>query len=164
MDAVNEMALGEIVTRVAGLVAVLSLFIQISPIKLNPWSWLFEQIIRPINKDVLDKICAVENGVKSLEVELNDVRNRMDERAARDARTKILRFGDEILHGTRHSKEHFDETLLSITEYTNYCAEHPEFKNHMTETTTRIIVNQYEKCMREHSFLEQFFEDESHHS
>lgn len=140
------MKVGELIGYVAAALVALSTIIQISPIKINPWSWIAKKIGRAINGEVIEK-------VNKIETEFTVMRESFDEREARDARTKILRFGDEILHDVKHSKDHFDEILLCITDYAQYCDAHPSFKNHMTESTTKHILNTYEKCMQEHSFL-----------
>lgn len=60
---------------------------------------------------------------------------------------------DELLHGIKHSKEHFDQTLSDITEYDSYCAKHPDFKNQITIHATKNILQTYDKCTAEASFL-----------
>ena len=67
--------------------------------------------------------------------------------------TRVLRFGDELLHDVRHTKEHFDDVLRDITEYEKYCLEHPEFENDQMHITAEHIKETYHKCLREHSFL-----------
>lgn len=66
---------------------------------------------------------------------------------------RILHFNDELLHGIKHSKEHFDQTLSDITEYDSYCAKHPDFKNQITIHATKNILQTYDKCTAEASFL-----------
>lgn len=103
---------------------------------------------RAINGEVLEK-------VNQLEADVLKLRDEEDERNAKAARIRILHFGDELLHSPdqRHSKEHFDEILQSITEYNQYCKDHPNFKNHMTEATTKHILKTYDKCLEENAFL-----------
>ena len=91
--------------------------------------------------------------VENLEKELVSMRNDIDERAAKDCRVRILRFGDEVLHDKRHTKEHFDQILQDITEYDKYCESHKDFKNNMTVMTTVHIKDTYERCMEDRSFL-----------
>ena len=136
----------EIIARAALILLGLSAIIQISPIKLNPWSWIARRIGRAINKEVIEK-------VDKLEADLNQMSLEMGEQRAINARAQILRFGDEVLHDVKHSQEHFDEILNCITEYTKYCEEHKDFKNHVTERTTQHILEVYDKCRREQSFL-----------
>ena len=131
--------------------AVLALFggmtlLQIAPIKIDPWSWIARIIGRAINGEVLAK-------VDQLEFRVNKLNDIMGERAAKDARTRILRFGDECLHGDRHSKEHFDQILRDITEYETYCDKHPDFKNNMAVLTIASIKSNYQERLRDHDFL-----------
>jgi hypothetical protein len=120
--------------------------VQIAPIRINPWSWIAKAIGRAINGEVIQK-------VDNLEKDLRSFKEDTKEETAKGCRIRILRFGDEILHDVHHSKEHFDQILLDITEYENYCREHPEFKNNMTAITTSRIKSTYEQCLEDHSFL-----------
>lgn len=133
---------------IEGLLALLGgmTLVQISPIKVDPWSWLARRIGRALNGEVLERVDKLEDGVKS-------IREIGDEREAKNTRIRILRFGDEILHGVEHSKEHFDQILLDITEYHQYCEDHPEFKNNMTELTTQKIMSTYSELWEENGFL-----------
>lgn len=141
-----DMTVGEIVKWVIGALIALSAIIQISPIKLNPWSWIAKKIGRAVNGEMIEK-------VSKLEKDFSEMRDSLSERDAKNARTKILRFGDELRRGLKHSKDSFDDILVSITEYESYCNKHEEFKNKITERTTKYIVEIYDRCMQENSFL-----------
>lgn len=143
---IADMTVGEIAKWVIGALIALSAIIQISPIKLNPWSWIAKKIGRAVNGEMIEK-------VSKLERDFSEMRDSLSERDAKNARTKILRFGDELRRGLKHSKDSFDDILVSITEYENYCNKHEEFKNKITERTTKYIVEIYDKCMQENSFL-----------
>ncbi len=147
-EKLADIRLGQLVGYFAFVVAVLSTFLEVSKIKVNPWSWLAKKIGRAVNGEVLEEVARLKE-------EVDKMRDSEDERNAKSARIRILHFGDELLHSPekRHSKEHFDEILQNITEYNQYCADHPNFKNHMTEATTKHILNVYDKCLEEHSFL-----------
>lgn len=136
--------------RIAAVVAVLGVFIQITPVKFNPLSWIAKKIGRAMNGEWEDKM---DKRMDNFEIKVDKLEHSMDESNAKNNRTKILRYGDEILRGQRHSKDHFDEILVCITEYDQYCASHPDFKNHITEITTKRILATYEKCLEENSFL-----------
>ena len=105
-----------------GILFVLSIIIQIAPIKINPWSWLARCIGRAINKDVIEKVDEIDKKVIILE-------QKTDERNATLCRTHILRFGDEILHGVPHSYEHYQQIMIDIDTYEKYCGDHPNYKN-----------------------------------
>lgn len=136
----------EIVMYGGGLILALMTLIQITPIKVNPWTWLGRTIGRAINGEVLDRV----------DVLANDVRELKDEDAEQWAslsRSHILRFGDELLHGVPHSKEHFDQILLDISKYEAYCDEHPNYKNNIANATIKQIKNTYQKCLDDNKFL-----------
>ena len=102
---------------------------------------------RAINSEVLEK-------VGKLESELQCVRSGMAEEKAVNCRARILRFGDECLHGERHTKDHFDQTLRDIAAYERYCEDHPEFENNVTELTSDRIKTIYRRCLDSNDFLQ----------
>lgn len=135
-------------SKITPVLAILSIVIEITPIKINPWSWFAKKILHAVNRELVDK-------VDNLNKEVSDLKESVDERDAKTARAKILEFGDDLIFQPerKHSKDRFDDVMQHITEYEEYCDQHPNFKNHMTETTTKLIIDTYEKCMRDHSFL-----------
>ena len=138
--------LKEILMHGGGVFLVIMTIIQIAPIKLNPWSWVARTIGRAINGEVLDK-------VNSLSEDLRALKNEDAEQWASLSRSHILRFGDELLHGVPHSKEHFDQILLDISKYEDYCDSHPNYKNNIANATIKQIKNTYQKCLEENKFL-----------
>lgn len=144
-DIVN-MTIGELIGWGVASAAGLSTVLQLSPIKINPWSALARIVGRAINSELITE-------VGSIKKEMNSLRSSWEERVAIDARTRILRFGDECLHGEKHSKEHFDQILRDITEYENYCDDHPEFENNMAVLTIGSIKSIYQRRLADHDFL-----------
>lgn len=136
----------EIVMYGGGLTLVLMTLIQITPIKVNPWTWLGRTIGRAINGEVLDRVDTLANDVREL-------KDEDAEQWASLSRSHILRFGDELLHGVPHSKEHFDQILLDISKYEAYCDEHPNYKNNIANATIKQIKNTYQKCLDDNKFL-----------
>ena len=140
------MEIKTIVASGGGLVfAILTLF-QLSKININPWTAIARAIGRAINHDIIEK-------VDNLDVEVKSIKADMAENVAIDCRVRILRFGDEVLHGHRHTKDHFEEILKDIKKYELYCKEHPDFENNVTELTSMKIEECYKKCLDENSFL-----------
>ena len=140
------MNLWEIFAGGGGIVVIVLTFIQVSKIQINPWSWLAKKIGKAINGEIIEK-------VDKLSDDLSQLRLESEERDATACRTRIMRFNDEILQGREHTKEHFDQTLIDITNYERYCEEHPKFKNSVAVATIANIRRVYEKCMKEKSFL-----------
>lgn len=140
-----EKVISAFVTAVVGVLGTLTV-LQVAPIKINPWTWIARAIGRAINAEVIDKVGKLESEVQS-------IKKNTEEHEAKSARVRILRFGDEILHDVKHSQEHFNQVLLDITEYEEYCSRHPEFRNNVTGITTKRIMETYEKCLKDNNFL-----------
>lgn len=154
------MSLNEIIGGgCGGLILLLSL-IQISPIKVNPWSAIFRAIGRATTasisaeiKDVRSDLIAVSNQINNVRDNVTAMQKQIKEDKAVNCRVRILRFSDEIYRNQKHSKEHFDQILEDITQYNLYCDCHPSFKNEMTIIASDTIIKTYRKCLDEHSFL-----------
>lgn len=140
------MELSEIVTGGSGLLLIAMTLIQISPIKINPWSAIAKAIGRALNGEVIKKVDDLSEDLKSF-------KETCDKREAEQRRTQILHFGDEILHGVQHSKEHFDQILLDCTYYETFCEDHPHFANNVAVQTIDLIKRTYRTCMEEKTFL-----------
>ena len=134
------MTLKEILFGGGSALFVLLTLLQLAPIKINPWSAIAKAFGRAINSEVLEK-------VGKLESELQCVRSGMAEEKAVNCRARILRFGDECLHGERH-------TLRDIAAYERYCEDHPEFENNVTELTSDRIKTIYRRCLDSNDFLQ----------
>ena len=139
------------------IIALLSL-IQITPIKINPWTWLGKQIGRVINKEVMEKQDAYLKESQDYrlnnDMQIKTLSNKFDKRNAEDTRNRILRFGDEVKNKQlRHSEEYYNQILADITDYDKYCREHPNFQNERTVVTTKIIKESYEEHVKNNDFL-----------
>ena len=77
-----------------------------------------------------------------------------DERYIKQCRTRILRFNDELIRGLHHTKEHFDDVLNDITEYTRYCREHEDFQNEKAVEAIANAKRVYRHCEKTGSFLQ----------
>lgn len=143
MELLKSFSAGEITLVV---VAVLSL-IQITPIRIDPWSALLRWIGRKITGELSEKIDALADKVDKLEA-------KEDERDIVNKRVRILRFEDELQRGQEHSKDSFDQVLSDITDYEKYCepGRHPEFRNNQTEETVKHIKKVYAERLNKHDF------------
>lgn len=141
LDAIKQIFLGG-----GGAVVIIMTIIQITPIKFNPWSWIAKKIGSAINSEVL-------NEVKAVKADLADHKAKSAERDATQCRSRILRFGDEILHNVPHSKEHYEQILIDIDSYEEYCDEHQDYKNNVAVATIKHIKKMYQKHLERDSFL-----------
>lgn len=159
LQEIKELLLGNGGFWFCILFVLLSL-VEISPIKINPWTWLGQKISKVFNGEVMKELAGVKQEITDVKQEVKDVkedissvREEAKESEATNRRARILRFGDEITHGTKYSKEHFDQTMIDITEYENYCDSHKNYMNNVARATIKHIKNVYQKCLEEDGFL-----------
>ena len=83
-----------------GLIIILS-FIEISKIKINPWSWIYNML----NKELHAKLDEQSKQIDKLSTKISEVEKETNENAAMSSRYRILRFDDEIRHKVLHIKD-----------------------------------------------------------
>lgn len=110
-----------------------------------------------INEDIIKRIEVLEEGFLTCSTDMRDeLRNHIqkteEERIDR-ARSRILRFNDEVMMGEDHSKEHFDEILEDIDKYEDYCELHPNYENNKAVLAIKTIKEEYLYCSEHHKFL-----------
>ena len=140
------MSVQDLLLPCSGLLIALLTLIQIAPIKINPWSAIAKTLGRAINKEMMDKL-------ESLDKEMKQLRDATALESALNCRVRIIHFGDETLHGQKHTKEHFDQILRDIDKYEHYCSTHPEFENNVTVLTSARIKEIYQKRLADGDFL-----------
>ncbi len=145
-EIISELTTGKTLAVGGALVVLIMTLFEVSKIKINPWSHLARIIGRAINGEVIQH-------VNDLAKDVQQLRDDHAEERAVEQRRRIILFGDEILHGVKHSKEHFDQILTDITTYEIFCREHKDFKNDVATATIERIRSVYQECMRENSFL-----------
>ena len=143
---------------IGGAILFLSFFVKVPKIEVNIWSILARHIGKAINGEVLTKVdelsSRMDNFEESTKSELQSIRNTEDEREIKQCRTRITRYGDEVLRGLKHSKNHADQILLDATTYENYCSSHPNFENDVTAETIENIKRDYRKRLATNDFLQ----------
>lgn len=140
------MSLDEILARGGAALTVIMTLVQISPIKIYPWSWLAKAFGRAINAELIAKIDALEKKVEKLH-------SRDGEKEAIDQRNRILLFADEAVRDIKHSEEHFNQILRDITEYEAFCNAHKDFENERVVLTCARIKEIYKRCLETGDFL-----------
>lgn len=125
-------------------IVIISL-IQIAPIRIDPWS----SFVKLIGKLMLGELTAK---VDNLEKKIDALEQKEDRRDAINKRVRILRFEDELQEEKRHSKDSFDQVLSDVTDYEEYCEEHPKFRNNQTAATVEHIKKVYAERLEKRDF------------
>ncbi len=108
--------------------------------------WSFLQFMINKHSGTTEKLNAMSDQIDRLD-------KKLDERSAISARIRILRFSDELMENRKHSKDSYDQCLSDITEYEQYCSDHPAFKNNQTARTVEFIKRNYDERLEKHDFL-----------
>lgn len=123
----------------------LSGLIQISPIKINPWTALFEWIGDKINGDLKKKIKALSDDVNKLSVQRKeDEKDRI--------RWEILDFANSCRNGRRHTKDEYLHIIELNDKYKKLLNETND-KNGVFEVEYEYIKQLYKERQEKNDFL-----------
>lgn len=145
VEAISQMTLGEIAGAVALLWAGLSTIIQISPIKLNPWTSIGKAIGRAINGDVLDKLQKQDQAMV-------DIRDTVDDNEIDRIRWEILDFSNSCRQGKKHTLDEFVH-IIELNEKYHKILERRDLTNGRIDLEYNYIVSIYEECQKKNNFL-----------
>ena len=125
--------------------AVLSVVVQISPIKCNPWSRIFGWIGKVINAELIKK-------VEAQDAKIDSFRRDMDENEKDRIRYEVLSFANECRRHIDHTKEEFDH-IISLKAKYEAILKRTDDKNGVFDADYQYIIEIYNTCLRENSFL-----------
>ena len=143
-----ELASLDLTSMLNGMVSlgvVLSIFVEITPIKINPVSTLLKFIGSNINADLKAEISAVKDTVQKVD-------NKVDDNEIDRIRWEILEFSNSCRNGKRHTKEEFDHVINLNQKYHRILDEREE-ENGQVDLAFEYIRKIYCKCLENNSFL-----------
>lgn len=133
------------VSAILSVLFVVSVVVQIAPIRINPWDKLLKWAGDRINHNVNQKIDTLE--MKLDEHIATDTARRVD-----DIRNTILVFANECQRGIVHSKEQFRFIVSKCDAYEQHVEEH-HLKNGVITEATKLIKDTYQNHLKNDSFL-----------
>ena len=95
----------------------------------------------------------LKESIDGLSEKIDAMQLKSDRKYATTCRYRIIRFNDEILRQVKHTKEHFDQILIDIDDYEEYCRKDKDYKNNKAMLAIENIKNVYKKCAEESAFL-----------
>lgn len=132
-------AIKELIQIGVTLLASLGIVFEFTPfIKLNPLSWLAEQIGTAMTKKLSEKV--------------EKVSKQMTEHEIDQLRWHILDFANGCRQGHRHTKDEFEHVIASHTQYMKILKEN-NLENGQVDTDYKYIEEIYYKCMKDNDFL-----------
>ena len=131
-------------SEVVSIILLLSVFVEISPIKVNP-------IQKEINKkldSIFDKLEVFSERIDKIEI------NNM--------RSSILSFGNSCMRGEAHTQEEFSHILATYDRYEKIIEE-TGTSNGQIDISIEYIKEVYKDCLIRNSFLKEVYEKKGHH-
>lgn len=133
-------------TTIFIIVALVGVFIEITPIKLSPFSSLVKWFGNKLNGDTNKKL-------ESISSQLDIVSDRIDKIEINDMRSQILDFANSCMNERMHTKEEFEHLIDLHTQYEDIISK-KGMTNGRVDLAFRYISDLYTRCLNENSFLE----------
>ena len=130
---------------------VLCTFVQISPIKLNPWDILLGWIGERFNSGMNKKIDKLDDRVNKMEKQIDKhiIDNKHEE--VQKKRQYLVEFVTEGVNGKRHTKESFETAIRACDEYEQFVKDN-NISNGVINSTIHAIRAKYEEHLLKADF------------
>ena len=130
---------------------VLCTFVQISPIKLNPWDILLGWIGERFNSGMNKKIDKLDDRVDKMEKQIDKhiIDNKHEE--LQKKRQYLVEFVTEGVNGKRHTKESFETAIRACDEYEQFVKDN-NISNGVINSTIHAIRAKYEEHLLKADF------------
>lgn len=134
MRAVIDLISDYLPAAATGLI-ILSVFVEISPIKFNPLQWLGNCLFAGVN----GRISAYEK--------------KLDEHIAESYRDSIFMFQDRLLENKPITKERFQKAIKACDRYESYIEEN-EMKNGEATDAIGFIREEFTRYKKDRAFVD----------
>ena len=112
--------------------------VEVTPIKINPLSWLLKWVGSKVNGEMIKRIEKLEANVDT---------NEMDR-----IRWEVLDFANSCRNGRRHTQDEFEHIVTLVKKYEGLLEKLGK-ENGVFEMEYKYIVKLYEKCQQENDFI-----------
>lgn len=129
----------------ASLTVIVSVFFEITPIKLNPIKALLRWIGKAINGEVIQRI-------SGLEARADQQRKSIDENEMDRIRWEVLDFANACRNHIKHTKDEFQH-IIALNEKYHKLLEKYNDENGVFDAEYTYILELYHECQRSNSFL-----------
>lgn len=141
-----------VVHNIIQICVILSVFIQITPIKCNPWTRFFNWIGGLINKEPNAKIDSLLTATKDMENSITKLNAEVDENEKDRIRWEILDFANSCRNNRRHTKDEFQHMIDLNDKYKSLLAKTND-KNGVFEAEYEYIKKLYAERQAKNDFL-----------
>lgn len=156
--------ISKVIHIITPFITILSVVVEVAPIKINPWTVIFKYIGGIINRGVYKKLDAIEGATQRNAQAIEDIRADMESRfdtydkqdkelQAIGMRNEIINFAENLKLGRIYSEKQFEYILDVISKYYIHCDTY-KIKNHYIDEAHDFIRtearNQFEEIKKGH--------------
>lgn len=131
--------------HIVSILLVLSIFIQISPIKINPWSTLIKWLGNTLTS-------TLQSQVNELKKSIDRISNDIDENEKDRIRWQVLDFASGCREGRLHTKDEFQHIITLNDKYKKLLAKTGD-QNGVFDTEYEYIMSIYKQRQVKNDFL-----------
>lgn len=156
--------ISKVIHIITPFITILSVVVEVAPIKINPWTVIFKYIGGIINRGVYKKLDVIEGATQRNAQAIEDIRADMEsrfdaydkrdkEQQAVSMRNEIINFAENLKLGRIYSEKQFEYILDVISKYYIHCEKY-SIKNHYIDEAHDFIRsearNQFEEIKKGH--------------
>lgn len=139
------------VTLIVTAIGVLSVFVEVSKIKLNPWKMLFEFIGKSLNRDVKKELDSIKGLIKCQGESIREIEMTVDMNEIKRIRAEIFAFADSCKMGEKHTEEAFLH-IIDIHEDYEELIEKYSMTNGRITLDYDYVMKVYQDCVKKGVF------------
>lgn len=147
----------------AFVIFLISVFVDVSKVKLNPWKRVLRGISSVFNAELMtsqkelkaqmDRTCeAFRDKHNELAEQLDTLKHESLVWQKRTTRRKIIEFADECRRGVRHSQQMYLNVFDDISEYDQLCKATKD-PNHVVTESVNYIKEMYHDRLERNDFI-----------
>lgn len=131
--------------HIVAVLVTLSVFIQIAPIKINPWSSLIKWVGKMLNGNLQQQVIELHNTIQEMNKDIDE--NEKDR-----IRWQVLDFANSCRNGRRHTKDEFQHIITLNDKYTELLKRTND-KNGYFDEEYKYIQELFHDCQSKNNFL-----------
>lgn len=132
-------------------IGILSIFVEVSKIKFNPWGKLFDFVGRSLNRDVKKELDNIKGLLKAHGEYLREIEMTVDMNEIKRIRAEIFAFADSCKMGERHTEEAFLH-IIDIHDDYEELIEKYGMTNGRISLDYEYIMRVYQGCVKKGVF------------
>ena len=151
--------ISRVIHIITPFITILSVVVEVAPIKINPWTVIFKYIGGIINRGVYKKLDAIEGATQRNAQAIEDIKAEMEsrfnaydkqdkEQQAVNMRNEIINFAENLKLGRVYSEKQFEYILDVVSKYNMHCEKY-KIKNHYIDDAHDIIKSEMKERFEE---------------